>query len=337
MGFFWRLAAPLRGSLVSMARHELPARLKQGRVDKLKHDEEKLQRREEAVQRQLHATVDRYAAALELFDQWETQGAKDRRELDAMLTGKSPNEQVAELRRQIEMRTLGCGWTQFGTKFTFLIDERAHTTEQLRGLLLDDILPHEMTLRRTKKLPKAAAPPQTKVRVLKALGSEDADALRLEAKSLFNTDNLLAKAEAAREIREAAGISDSVEAVQPKEAPAFDTNLVGKRLEVCWPYKKDGETCKIWASGTVKRVADGLTNTRSERARKILPAGALLWAWDPDPDFDEHAGEKWLILLPEKWNRQVQYAWRFDPCELAPRGVPRPPPRRPQVEHGDED
>ena len=68
---------------------------------------------------------------------------------------------------------------------------------------------------------------------------------------------------------------------------------------------------------------------------------ALVDEGDPDPDFDEVAGEKWLILLPEKWNRQVQYSWRFAPCELAlklaPRGVPRPPPRRPQVEQGDLD
>ena len=334
MGFFWRLAAPMRGSLVAVTRHELPASLKEGRAEKLSHDQEKLQRREEAVVRQLNAAVDRYAAALELFDQWVTQGVKDRRELEAALCGKSHNEQLAELRRQIEMRTLGCGWTQFATKFTFLADQKDHTTEQLRRLLLDDILPYEIALRRTKKLPTAAAPPQTKVRVLKALGSDDADALRLEAKGLFNTENLLASAEAARVQREAAGISDSVEAAQPKEAPAFDTSLVGKRLEVCWPYKKDGETVKIWASGTVKRVADGLTNTRSARARKILPAGALLWAWDPDPDRDEAAGEQWLILLPEKWNKQVQYAWRFDPCELVPRGAPRPPPRRPQVEQG---
>ena len=54
---------------------------------------------------------------------------------------------------------------------------------------------------------------------------------------------------------------------------------------------------------TVKRVADGLTDQRSTRAQKILPAGALLWGWDADPDNDEAAGEQWLILLPEKWNK----------------------------------
>ena len=93
-----------------------------------------------------------------------------------------------------------------------------------------------------------------------------------------------------------------------------------------------GETVKIWASGTVTRVADGLTNTRSAKARKILPAGALLWAWDADPDFNEPAGEKWLILLPDKWNKQVQYAWRYDPCELSSPVHPKPPPRAPILE-----
>ena len=89
---------------------------------------------------------------------------------------------------------------------------------------------------------------------------------------------------------------------------------------------------KIWASGTVRRVADGLTDKASSRAKKILPAGALLWAWDADPEYDELAGEKWLVLQPQKWNKHVQYAWRYDPCELLPQGSPRPPPRAPRVD-----
>ena len=53
-----------------MARRRLPDALKEGRAEVLSHDQEKLLRREEAVQRQLNAAVERYAAALELFDQW---------------------------------------------------------------------------------------------------------------------------------------------------------------------------------------------------------------------------------------------------------------------------
>ena len=64
----------------------------------------------------------------------------------------------------------------------------------------------------------------------------------------------------------------------------------------------------------------------------MLPAGAVLWAWEADPEYDEPAGEEWLILLPQNWNKHVQYAWRFDPCELAPQGAAKPPPQAPRVD-----
>ena len=44
---------------------------------------------------------------------------------------------------------------------------------------------------------------------------------------------------------------------------------------------------------------------RARAGRSILPGGAVLWAWDADPDFDEQAGEQWLILLPKQWNPQT--------------------------------
>ena len=58
------------------------------------------------------------------------------------------------------MRTVGCGWTQFEAKWGFFIDERKHTICKLRNMLIEDILPYELALRRQKKLPKEAAPPQ---------------------------------------------------------------------------------------------------------------------------------------------------------------------------------
>ena len=38
-----------------------------------------------------------------------------------------------------------------------------------------------------------------------------------------------------------------------------------------------------------------------------------------DPDFGEVAGEKWLILLPNKWNPTTATVngWRYDPRELS--------------------
>ena len=71
----------------------------------------------------------------------------------------------------------------------------------------------------------------------------------------------------------------------------------------------------IWTTGAVKRIADGLADKRSSRAKKILPAaGAVLWAWDADPSVKEAAGEQWVFLLPDKWNPSTQgrvYSWRY--------------------------
>ena len=86
-------------------------------------------------------------------------------------------------------------------------------------------------------------------------------------------------------------------------------------------------------TGTVKRIADGLTDKRSPRARSVLPAGAVLWAWDEDPDFDEQVGEQWLILVPKKWNpttHKAAYSWRYDPREL---GAARATPADARREH----
>ena len=73
------------------------------------------------------------------------------------------------------------------------------------------------------------------------------------------------------------------------------------------------------------RVADGLTDKRSKRAQKVLPAGMVLWAWDADPEFDEPAGEQWLPLLPSKWNKQQWYSWRYDPREFGCSGAAQTP------------
>ena len=37
--------------------------------------------------------------------------------------------------------------------------------------------------------------------------------------------------------------------VTQHEVYTLNTNLVGKWLEICWPYKLDGKTIKIWSSG----------------------------------------------------------------------------------------
>ena len=166
LGFFWRLSSELQHSLINMARHELNGALANHRKERRQHDDEKLSKREQAVQRQLNAVVEKYAEALDLFAGWQAQGWRDGPATDRGLEGKSIPEQLRLLRLQIEFRTVGCGWRQFETKWGFYSDERLHTIDQLKQLL-KDVIAHERMLSRIKKLPKEAAPPQLTRRILK--------------------------------------------------------------------------------------------------------------------------------------------------------------------------
>ena len=96
-GIFWRLSKELRHSLLRMVRREIRNVRTAARAAKQQPDKYKFQPREETITQQLHAVVDRYAAALELFDQWNSQGIMDERALRVVLLGlMSENEQIAE-------------------------------------------------------------------------------------------------------------------------------------------------------------------------------------------------------------------------------------------------
>ena len=133
--------------------------------------------------------------------------------------------------------------------------------------------------------------------------------------ALFNTDELEAKAQLVREQREAAGISDSVEDGQPEEPPPLDESLVGKEIEVLWPYKVNGKTMLIWAPGKVVAIADG-TFKKSSRCKEFLPAGAVLFAWEKDDRFEEKEGQQWRVLDPDRWIKQKHYSWRYSARQL---------------------
>ena len=95
-------------------------------------------------------------------------------------------------------------------------------------------------------------------------------------------------------------------------------------------HEGEGAHLAIWAEGRVARVADGLTDKRSSRAKLILPAGMVLWAWDADPQFEEPAGSKWLALLPKKFNKQQVYSWRLAPSEFGRAAAPQSAAARPR-------
>ena len=76
----------------------------------------------------------------------------------------------------------------------------------------------------------------------------------------------------------------------------------------------------------VLRVADSGSHkdahgkSECSRARKLLPAGAILVQWDLDPKrSEEEATVIWLVPHLERLNGNGDLAWRWDAAELAKR------------------
>ena len=251
-GYFYSgLTERQRESLVEFARLEVASARDAGRQALKAQAAEKLERREERVTAMLNKAVERYAYAKELFAAWAAPGGQRATSalqvVKALHDGKRvPNyphgrpkpeaQQLEYLRYQIEMRVLGLGWSEYATRWS-AADSRIGTVAHLTKLL-EELIKEETARKRfppdsVSGLPTEAAPPQLAAGGSTQLGTLDADAVEVRSTTRFNSDELKRKAEAEVERRIAAGISDDTEWRQPEEAPAFDSALVGKRLEVC--------------------------------------------------------------------------------------------------------
>ena len=108
----------------------------------------------------------------------------------------------------------------------------AHLQTLLEEIIVEEKACSRFTAGSDGGLPTEAAPPQHEMRNLGQLGTADADAVEISKRALFRAAELEAKAQAAIQRREASGVADRVERMQPDDAPAFDQALVGKRVEV---------------------------------------------------------------------------------------------------------
>lgn len=64
------------------------------------------------------------------------------------------------------------------------------------------------------------------------------------------------------------------------------------------------------------QAADGETDKRTPRCKKVLPAGALRIKWPADVDFDEDESFVWTMLNAKSFNKDVHLGWRFAASEL---------------------
>eukprot|EP00965_Chrysotila_dentata_P197674 6178329-Pleurochrysis_carterae.AAC.1 len=177
----------------------------------------------------------------------------------------------------------------------------------------------EGRLRADGALPTEAVAPRARPKTFKQLGTPTVDSEELAEIEVIDAAQLKAAADVARAAADDELVGDSLQDRQPSVPPALDKRLEGRKIEVRWRYilTHPANATSIapthtymWCEAKKESVVDGTTDKRSERARTLLPAGALKLKWPEDAEREEPESYSWTILHPNKWNRDVQNAWR---------------------------
>eukprot|EP00965_Chrysotila_dentata_P167196 5520672-Pleurochrysis_carterae.AAC.1 len=183
------------------------------------------------------------------------------------------------LREQIEMRVLSLDLAEHAISWSTGGRKRSN------GEPLDaKVLKAEAQLRTDGALPAEAAAPRMKNKTFKQLGTPTIDAEKLAEIEEINIDKFHDWATTARGTE--ALRSNAVQNRQPSEPPPVDSRVVGRNLELRWPHiittpsqSTPDEHTYMWCEGEVASVADGTSGKKSERARALLPAGAVHFKW----------------------------------------------------------
>jgi hypothetical protein len=286
-------------------------------------------------QEQLSALVTEFGYGLSFFQKWQQSGVTTASELNAELreiAKKFPNderkvyqEKLDWLREQIEMRTRGLRWAEFGAQWGSSLDDETGTVEQLTGHL-KEILVEERERRSAGEIPTEAPAPAMKCKTFKQLGTRTQQAAEFSGEMMDLSPAELRRLAELEQVRlEAAGEIDSTDDVQPKKAPGIDA-LVGVELELCWRYWERLPSGKrkqrmIWCQGSVVEVARSAETRLPANIRKELAEShafrAVLVKWPADMEREEPESFAWNIIRPDDWREQKHLGWRYAPCELA--------------------
>lgn len=246
VGFFENgLSVELQESCVEMGRQLRHEARKWERADRLEQAEYREMRRSQNLLLQVDALAEKGAIAIERFNAYEGRAARSWPEALRILESmQSVAAQMSYLREQIELRSLGLGWADLDVPWKQGNETGAESVARVREHFRSRVLPIEAERHRAGLVPTEVPLPDFKAKSLKQLGMPTSDSTELASRALCSPEQLQAAIQRESERRIAAGFSDAVQAMQPKEAPPLDETLEGKLLEICWNYTstEDGKT-----------------------------------------------------------------------------------------------
>ena len=300
LGAFHTLAQKLQHSLLVFAQREKDNCRNQ--FDALLEEQKRSarEREEVALRNKLDKEMTQYIANTYLLEEygkprcWRT--IAEAEEQFKALGNKTA--QMKEVKNQILIRYLGCGWVE--AYHPWSKGNHTYTHDELFQHLKSKVIP----LSETKTVPDS--PPVTLPDLPDAaklsLGQLTHDRVSLEDRALDGVDDFKEKARAKRDQLEASGHGSKYEEWQQRVMPSIDS-LIGFQIEFLFDVSYDDETCGgselVWMNGVVTEIVNSKKN-------KVKIKWEEKWLTEGESSESEQ------VLLKSMWNHKQAKAgaWR---------------------------
>ena len=298
-GLFHEFDEDVRHAIVLMAMRDAPATRSLNTEALKKQATARRMKEEVAKQKNMKKATDEYIEATCLINMYNSDKCMkdDPKNLTKMLkTLGSNTAKLNAIKTNIDIRLKGFRWewcrtafSQNGVKFTV-----QHLAKRLRWIVSEE-------KRRKLDIPISPTPNVTRRKDVGIVGKQIDFVRTLDEKYLSGESEFKQKAEAIRQQKEESGDWNIYKRMQPFTKPELE-DLLDRRIDVNFKLNVAGEPVLKWCQGEVIEVY-------SDRAK---PTVRVLWDPTPDIEGSEETSESDQILLPGKWNRDVDGAWRMD-------------------------
>jgi len=300
-GAFHGLNLNMKISLIEFSRCDYEESRRLAGEAQQRHDDYYQKKRDANRDKSMQRLAELHQKATEFFEESE-QRRRSITDVKKDLKGLSDPQQIAYLKKAIQIRVVGYGWSDLHVPWS-----KGGVAKKPHELLdaLKRIIAEELKREVPSEAPFQMLPRKT----LKHLGAP-----------IAQFQALVAKREAVDEARRREILAETerdkdskgdLSTKQPPRAPRVNSKLVGTRIQYLDKIDADGKETH-WFPGVITEFSDGSV-AKGGRSTKNWPDGFVCIEFDAQPALGwEEETVMWAPLRLSKFNGSTVNAWRLD-------------------------
>ncbi|KAL7552655.1 hypothetical protein ACHAWF_015887 [Thalassiosira exigua] len=303
LGIFHQFDVELRHAIVALAMQDAPATRSMNNEALVLQAKARKEKEDLAKQKNMTKATEEYIEATYLINMYHSEACMkdDPKNVTQMLRKLGSNTaKLNAIKTNIMIRVKGFGWEWCAHAWSK--NGRKYTVTELANHLRTCIRKESQKIKKGLVIPTEPMPKMPSRRPTGTLGTDIDFIAELDAKYLADESEFKKKAERIRQKRETDGNESIYSRMQPFHRPEL-ADLLDKRIDVYYEFDLLGGGKDMrWCQGKVIEVYEN----------RSKPTVRVEWDAMKDVKGFEETTESDVNLMPSKWNKDCELAWRMD-------------------------